>query len=168
MNPLGLSFRPIDQGDLPLLEHLYATTRAGEMRHSGWSAEQIAQFLSQQFAAQHQYYQAHYPDGEFLLIERQGQAIGRLYLFWGQTALNLIDIALLPACIGQGIGSAILANLLQRADEQGLACELSVEHYNPAQQLYARLGFVPIGESGVYRRLRREADTSVCLSTEAS
>ncbi|UVM53786.1 GNAT family N-acetyltransferase [Pseudomonas sp. B21-012] len=167
MNPLGLSFRPIGQGDLPFLEHLYATTRAGEMRHSGWSAEQIAQFLRQQFNAQHQYYQAHYPDGEFLLVERQGQAIGRLYLFWGQTALNLIDIALLPACIGHGTGSAILDDVLRRADQRGLACELCVEHYNPAQRLYARLGFIPVGESGVYRRLRREPVPG-CLMAQAS
>ncbi|PWB30533.1 GNAT family N-acetyltransferase [Pseudomonas sp. SDI] len=168
MNLSGLIFRPIAQGDLPFLQQLYASTRAEEMSHSGWSSEQIAAFLLQQFNAQHQYYQTHFPDGEFFVIERQGQAIGRLYLFWGQTTLNLIDIALLPACIGHGTGSAILAELLQRVDACGLACELSVEHYNPAQRLYARFGFEPVGESGVYRRLRRAAVASVDQVVEAS
>lgn len=168
MNLPGLSFRPIAQGDLPFLQHVYATSRASEMSHSGWPGEQVAQFLAQQFSAQHQYYQAHFPDGEFLLIERQGQAIGRLYLFWGTTTLRLIDIALLPAETGQGIGSAILDELLRRTEARGLACELFVENYNPAQRLYARLGFLPIGESGVYRRLRREAVTPALPAAEAS
>lgn len=168
MNLPGLSFRPIEQGDLPFLQHIYATTRAGEMSHSGWPAEQVAQFLAQQFNAQHQYYQAHFPDAEFYVIERQGQAIGRLYLFWGATTLRLIDIALLPVETGQGIGSAILDQLLRRADEHGLGCELFVEHNNPAQRLYARLGFLPIGESGVYSRLRREAVTPAFPAAEAS
>lgn len=168
MNLPGLSFRPIAQDDLPFLQQLYASTRADEMRPSGWPAEQIAAFLLMQFNAQHQYYQTHFPDGEFFVVERQGQAIGRLYLFWGPTTLNLIDIALVPACIGHGTGSAILAELLQRVDARGLACELSVEHYNPAQRLYARLGFEPIGESGVYRRLRRAAVAPAEPVAEAS
>ncbi|MDD0977132.1 GNAT family N-acetyltransferase [Pseudomonas fontis] len=163
----GLSFRPTSQGDMAFLQHLYATTRAAEMSHSGWPAAQIDEFLTQQFNAQHQYYQAHFPDGEFWLIEREGQAIGRLYLFWGKTALNLIDIALLPACCGQGLGSRIIQTLVQRAHACGLAIELSVEYYNPAQRLYARLGFLPIADSGVYRRLRREAATPELLAVEA-
>ncbi|MFJ4375473.1 GNAT family N-acetyltransferase [Pseudomonas japonica] len=157
MSKYAVTLRALHPDDMAFIERLYAGTRAEEMSHSGWPAEQIAAFLHQQFNAQHTYYQAHFADGEFFIIEHQGQAIGRLYLFWGQTTLNLIDIALRPEWQNQGIGSALLQPLIGRADEQGLAIELSVETYNPAQRLYARLGFQVIKESGVYLRMRREA-----------
>ncbi|MNG28214.1 hypothetical protein D3C84_1134470 [compost metagenome] len=51
----------------------------------------------------------------------------------------------------------MLTDLLQRADERGLAVELSVEPYNPALRLYARFGFEAINTSGVYLRMRRQA-----------
>lgn len=157
MPKYAVTLRALHSNDMAFIERLYAGTRAEEMSHSGWPCEQIEAFLHQQFNAQHAYYQTHFADGEFFIIEHQGQAIGRLYLFWGQTTLNLIDIALLPGWQNQGIGSALLQPLIRRADEQGLAIELSVETYNPAQRLYARLGFLVIKESGVYLRMRREA-----------
>lgn len=157
MPKYAVALRALHSEDMAFIERLYAGTRAEEMSHSGWPAEQIAAFLRQQFHAQHSYYQAHFADGEFSIIENAGQAIGRLYLFWGHTTLNLIDIALLPEWQNQGIGSELLTPLISRADEQGLAIELSVETYNPAQRLYARLGFQVINEAGVYLRMRREA-----------
>lgn len=157
MMKFAVSLRGMEAADLDFLRMLYASTRSEEMAPSGWSAEAIAVFLDQQFQAQHQYYQVHFHDAEFYLIEQDGQPIGRLYLFWGQTTLNLIDIALLPACRGQGLGTRLLTDLLQRADERGLAVELSVEPYNPALRLYARFGFEAINTSGVYLRMRRQA-----------
>lgn len=153
----AVTFRALQPGDLEFIEHLYATSRAEEMSYSGWPAEQIATFLSMQFKAQHTYYQEHYRGADFLIIELDGQRIGRIYLFWGQTTLNLIEIALLPEFQGRGIGSALIHQQLQRADELGLEVELSVETYNRAQRLYVRAGFHVINETGVYLRMRREA-----------
>ncbi|MGH8380058.1 GNAT family N-acetyltransferase [Pseudomonas sp.] len=167
MTVAGLSFRALEQADLPFLLHLYSSTRADEMSHSGWPADEIAAFLAMQFNAQHQYYQAHYADAEFWVIEKGGQPIGRLYLFWGPATLHIVDIALLPAFCGQGLGTALVEDLLRRADARGLACELSVESYNPAQRLYARLGFEHIGDSGVYLRLRRAAGAQSTPIAEA-
>ncbi len=153
----AVTLRALQTGDLEFIEHLYATSRAEEMSHSGWPAEQIATFLNMQFKAQHTYYQEHYRGADFLIIELDGQRIGRIYLFWGQTTLNLIEIALLPEFQGRGIGSALIHQQLQRADELGLEVELSVETYNRAQRLYVRAGFHVINETGVYLRMRREA-----------
>lgn len=155
----AVTLRALHSDDMAFIERLYAGSRADEMARSGWPAAQIAAFLSQQFHAQHTYYQTHYHDAQFLIIEQAGQAIGRIYMFWGPTTLNLIDITLLPAFQGQGIGSALIEAQLRRADEQGLCVELFVENYNPAQRLYNRLGFYVCGDSGVYLKLRRDACT---------
>lgn len=159
MTMFAVNLRALQTTDMAFIERLYAGSRAFEMSHSGWPAEQIAAFLSQQFHAQHSYYQAHYPDGEFFIVEHEGQAIGRLYLFWGQTSLNLIDITLLPEYQGQGIGTALIQAQLHKVDTQGLGVDLFVEPYNPAQRLYARLGFYANGDSGIYKRLRRDPRT---------
>lgn len=48
---------------------------------------------------------------------------------------------------GGGIGSALLAGIIARAEIADLAgISLSVEMGNPARRLYERFGFVPVGE----------------------
>ncbi|HDS1679054.1 TPA: GNAT family N-acetyltransferase [Pseudomonas putida] len=152
----AVTLRALQSDDMAFIERLYAETRAEEMSRSGWPAEQVATFLSQQFHTQHAYYQAHYSGAEFLVIAHEGKAIGRLYRFWGPAKVNLIDIALVAEYQKQGIGSALVDEMVRRADAEGLLVELFVETYNPAQRLYSRLGFAVINQSGVYLRMRRE------------
>lgn len=164
-----LNLRPIEEADMVFLKHLYATTRLDEMAYSGWDDAAIDTFLAHQFDTQHRYYQAHFPDAEFLLIERDGQSAGRLYLLWEASNLQIIDIALLPSLRGQGLGSALLHALIERADTAGLSIGLHVETYNPAQRLYQRLGFDVVDESGVYLRMRRQPHpTDISPSSQAN
>ena len=66
--------------DLPFVEALYASTRAAEMALTGWPPEQQRAFLAQQHRAQHHHYRAYHAGAEWLIIERDGAPIGRLYL----------------------------------------------------------------------------------------
>ncbi|PJI47496.1 MAG: GNAT family N-acetyltransferase [Pseudomonas sp.] len=150
-----LQLRPIVDADQTFLRTLYATTRNHEVAQLDWPPAAIDAFLSQQFDTQHRYYQAHFPDAEFCVIEADGQPIGRAYLCWSPEHLQIIDLALLPDCCGRGIGGGLLGELLARADAQGLSVGLHVEDYNPAQRLYQRHGFECVGENGIYRKLRR-------------
>jgi len=157
MSKYAVALRALETGDMEFIEHLYATSRADEMSHSGWPAEQIASFLKMQFHAQHTYYQQHFAGSEFHIVELDGERVGRIYIFFGNTCAVLIDIALLPEFQKRGIGTGLLEELLRRADERDLPIELSVEPYNPALQLYQRFGFEVINQTGVYLRMRREA-----------
>lgn len=159
MTTNAVALRALRSDDMDFIHRLYAGSRAQEKFRSGCSAEQIAVFLRQQCITQHTDYQTHYSDEELSIIELEGQAIGRLYMFRGPTTLDLIDITLLPGFQGLGIGSALIEAQLRRADEQGLQVELFVESDNPAQRRYGRLGFCVCGNSGVYLKLRRDART---------
>jgi ribosomal protein S18 acetylase RimI-like enzyme len=57
-----------------------------------------------------------------------------------------LAIAVLPECVGRGIGSALLAALIDavRADVPSIV--LTVREGNPARHLYERCGFVATGE----------------------
>src|SRR5947209_19951959 len=90
----GLAFRRIGDADLPFLSRLYASTRMEELAVTDWSDAQKAAFLQAQFDAQHAHYQKYYQGSDFLLIERAGEPIGRLYLARWASEHRIVDIAL--------------------------------------------------------------------------
>jgi GNAT superfamily N-acetyltransferase len=147
---LGISYRPIADGDLPFLARVYASTRLEEVAQTGWPVETQLGFLQQQFDAQHRHYMQHYPSAEWLVIERDGEPVGRLYLEQWPDQVRLIDISLLPAARGKGVGGAILAELIDEAAALGKPLTIHVEQNNPAMTLYRRLGFEKIDEHGIY------------------
>jgi GNAT superfamily N-acetyltransferase len=152
----GVSYRPFADDDLAFVSALYASTRREELAMTGWPAEAQEQFLAQQAAAQHSHYALHFSDAEWLIVEREGEAIGRLYLRDQSADLHIVDISLLPHSRGQGIGGAILADTLALARSQGKGVTIHVEINNPARTLYARLGFETVEEKGAYDLLRAQ------------
>lgn len=153
----GFSARAEDESDLAFLAALYASTRADEVAPLGWDAAQAATFLRQQYDAQRGHYRAHYPDAAFLVIERDGVPVGRLYLQRRGDTLRILDISLLPDLRGRGVGTALLDAVIAQADAAACHVDLFVERFNPALRLYRRLGFVAIGDTGVYLEMRRPA-----------
>lgn len=154
--PPAVTRRPITPADLPFLARLYASTREEELAVVPWSEAQKAAFLQSQFEAQHQHYATHYTDAVFEIIERAGEAVGRLYVARWPREIRIVDIALLPAHRGQGIGSALLRTLLTEGSERGLPVSIHVERFNPALRLYERLGFRLREDKGVYLLLAWE------------
>ncbi|WP_375565671.1 GNAT family N-acetyltransferase [Oceaniradius stylonematis] len=154
----GLAFRRIADADMGFLSALYAATRAEEVAPLPWSDAQKAAFLDQQFQAQHAHYMEHYPDADWLIAERGGAPAGRLYLERWPSEIRVIDIALMPDVRGQGLGRAMMEDVISLAGAGGLGVGIHVEKNNPAMRLYERLGFTPREDKGVYWLMRREAD----------
>ena len=139
----GLGLRPARAADLPWLRDLYASTRSAELAAVPWPEAAKRAFLDQQFALQHAHYLRHFADADFLIVETAQAPLGRLYLQRGAAQHVLVDISLLPAWRGQGVGTALIAQAQALAAAAGCALSLHVLHANPdAQRLYARLGFV--------------------------
>jgi ribosomal protein S18 acetylase RimI-like enzyme len=157
---LGVSYRPMTDDDLPFLAEVYASTRTEEVAAAGWPVEMQVQFLNHQFDAQHRHYQRHYPDAEWLVIERGGERIGRLYIEEWPSQFRLIDIALLPKGRGGGVGTAILTDIRDMAAAAGKALSIHVERNNPAMSLYHRLGFAKVDEHGVYDLMEWRPETA--------
>ncbi len=149
----SVTFRHISGEDIPVLKQIYASTRLDELAMTDWSDEQKQQFIDHQFNAQHQHYQIHYADAEFLLLIASNQVMGRLYLQHQDKQLCLIDITLLPAFQKQGIGQQILTWILNQAKDSKKLVTLHVESHNPAYQWYLKQGFKNIEDRGVYQYL---------------
>ena len=92
MRAAGYCLRAQREEDHPFLERLYISVR----------------FLADQFRLQTTHYRTHYYDAEFLIVERSGSPVGRLYVFRGPHDHRVIDISLLPETRNAGVGGALL------------------------------------------------------------
>lgn len=156
---LGLALRPESDADIPFLGTLYASTRMEELAATSWAEAQKAAFLDMQFQAQRAHYRRHYPEADWLVLERGGERIGRLYIERWPSQHRIIDIAFLPEHCGKGFGTALLDDLIDEASAVGKAVSIHVEKNNPARRLYLRLGFMVAEDKGVYDLMGRPPST---------
>lgn len=91
---------------------------------------------------------------EEVRIVLEGHApIGWLQVTEQPNALMLSQIHLVPAARCRGIGTALLRELLARADHEGRSVTLWVLKNNPARSLYERLGFRLVGAEAYKLRM---------------
>lgn len=167
--PEDVRLRPATDADKPFLQRVYAESRADEMAQlTHWSDAQKDDFLRFQFDAQHTHYTSHYPDARYQVIVRGGEDVGRLYVARLAGEIRLMDIALLAVHRGQGIGGALMGELLETARREGCFVSLHVEDHNPARRLYERLGFVKADEVGIYALMHWRPAEDSAAPTDAA
>jgi len=145
-----IRLRPAGDSDLEFLYRVYAGTREEELALLPWTGGQREDFLRVQFRAQHDHYHQYYPGTSFDVIERDGTAIGRLYVDRREKEICVVDIALLPEARGAGIGGALMQTILDEARAAGKPVRIHVECNNPAMRLYDRLGFRKVEDRGLF------------------
>ncbi|MCE7065178.1 GNAT family N-acetyltransferase [Dyadobacter sp. CY326] len=150
----SIHLRRIAQRDMPSLLAIYASTRQAELEKvPQWSETMKTEFIKSQFEAQHNHYQRNYSGADFWVICKNKSNAGRLYFhenFQGR-GMRIIDITLLPSYQNCGIGTSILQDLMQLSAQLERPLSIHVESFNPAKNLYNRLGFKKISETnGVY------------------
>jgi GNAT superfamily N-acetyltransferase len=153
----NLGLRQAGPDDERFLFTLYVSTRALEVARLPWSDAEKEAFLRMQFDAQRRHYAAQFPAAAHDLILVDGEPAGRLYVDRDESAILVVDIALLPEHRGRGIGTALLTGLLAEADAAGQTVSVHVERGNPARRLYERLGFVAVTDLGMYVQLERRS-----------
>lgn len=155
----GVSLRAESVADLPFSAALFASTREAELAQVAWPDAAKQAFCQQQFEAQHAHYAAHFPDALFAIIERDGVAVGRVYMDETPPEATLLEITIVAGERNAGIGGALLRILMQRADERAMPVGLHVEPFNPARRLYERYGFALVEAGQIYLYLRRAVPT---------
>jgi ribosomal protein S18 acetylase RimI-like enzyme len=147
-----LVLRPVLGRDRPFLLSLYASTRAEELKATGWPEGRCRAFLASQFHAQQRHY-AQAPRSQHRIVERHGEPVGQLRWQWMRDELRVVDIALVPQWRGRGLGTRLMLALKEAALRRELPVTLHVDVGNPAQALYRRLGFEVTGSAGIYLRM---------------
>lgn len=163
--------QPATPDDRDVLLAVYASTRADELALTDWPAAQRLAFVEMQFDAQSRHYAQQHPQAlcQLILLDdgpmnapldismggsTGGRVVGRLWVDREVANLHVLDITLLPQARGQGLGTALLRELMTEAEQRGTPLTVSVELHNPARRLYERLGFVAEGGlQGIYQRM---------------
>jgi ribosomal protein S18 acetylase RimI-like enzyme len=149
----GLALRPVASADRTHLLAVYAASRAEELDQVVWPDGAREAFVESQFDLQDAEYRRANPEGSFDVVEVDGHPAGRLYVDRRPGDLRVVDLALLPAYRGRGVGTALLRDLQRQAEAEGRIVSIHVERTNRAADLYARLGFEVAEDLGVYRRM---------------
>ncbi len=153
---IPIALRRVVPEDEAFLEAVYASTRAEEMAIVPWTAEQKLAFVQMQYRAQRESYRNEYPEAQTYVIEQGGEPIGRMIIDRSTDVILLMDITLLPEHRNRGIGTMLMRELMDEADREHRPVQLHVEDFNPARNLYLRLGFVKTGEAGIYSEMIRQ------------
>jgi ribosomal protein S18 acetylase RimI-like enzyme len=155
----GITFQPVADEDEEFLFRLYSTIRAEEVQAWGWPEAEAQLFLKMQFTARQRSYQATYPNATYTLVLKTGEPIGQEVVERGAKTIRLIDIALVPAYRGTGIGTLLLNDLIEESRSSGATVELKVLRNNVAAiRLYERMGFVTTQEDAIYKEMIRNPE----------
>lgn len=141
--------------DSAFIAAVYASTRIEELRQVDWTPGQREAFTTWQSGQQEEHYRLHYPSAERLVIEHANEGIGRIYVDTTGAEVRLMEVTLLPAWRGRGVGTRLLDGLLAYADGLGLPASLHVEPFNPAKRMYERAGFAVEEVRGLYEFMVR-------------
>ena len=155
----NITTRPETPRDEPFLFELYASTREEELNAWGWPPEIRQPFLQIQFKASQARHLA-FPAAAFQMVLLDGAEAGRLILQDTQDCLYLVDIALLPRYRNAGVGTALLQQILATATTARKPVRLQVLQGNRAEQLYRRLGFLPIGHTETHLEMEWRVPTA--------
>ena len=150
MGALKVALRSRKEADEAVLFEVYTRTRTEELALVPWTQDQKAAFLRQQFQAQDHAYKTGYSNADFMVVTVDGVSAGRLYLHRRAQEIRVMDIALLPRFRNQGIGSAVLREVMREGAQTERIVTIHVELFNPALRLYERLGFQRVASGPVY------------------
>jgi ribosomal protein S18 acetylase RimI-like enzyme len=156
----SLALRPAVEGDGGFLREVYADSRREELEQAPWTEDQRSAFIDSQHAAQGAHYRATYPDAALHVVLADGRPAGRLWVHRVPSEIRILDLTLLRAYRGLGLGTRILEELLAEADARGQKLSIHVESWNRSRRLFERLGFRPVAEVGPYLLYERAPERS--------
>lgn len=156
-NPESISLRPLAPEDEAFLFDLFSSDRGDDLAKLDWAPDRVADFLSQQYAAQQRFFRADYPHANQLIILQAAERIGTIVVARDEREIRIVDIALLPPYRNAGMGTYLIRELRGEAEQLGRVFRVLVMRSNPAVALFERLGLVKTGETGSHYQMEWRA-----------
>jgi GNAT superfamily N-acetyltransferase len=148
--PRGISLRLARRSDSEFLARLHHSRRHDLQQIDG-DREFVELLIKDQQRYQIAGYGAAFPNAMEFIVEKLGDPIGRVMVDFGANEVRVLDIGLIRAALGRGLGSGVLRAL--QAAAAGVPAPLALCVFSlhvQAKQLYLSLGFaVEQSRSGV-------------------
>ncbi|GJE04418.1 GNAT family N-acetyltransferase [Methylobacterium isbiliense] len=137
----GLGLRLAAPADEPFLLQLFRESRPWLAWAEG-GRDFVHALYEQQYRTLRAGLEAHYPEHLDFVIERTGQAAGRLIVDLGYADWRLSELQVLAAARGRGIGSDVVRSLQAAAGSRRLPITLATPMLGATGKgVYERLGF---------------------------
>jgi len=147
---LRASLRAAMPGDERFFRELYRETRKAEFAGLAWGTGEVQALCDAQFDMHARAHRSAFPEAEHFVVELDGAAAGRMIVGRAAEGLWLLELALMPAIRGQGVGSRLLRGLQERARAASVPLHVHVEASSRALGWYRRLGFTDLGQEGLH------------------
>jgi RimJ/RimL family protein N-acetyltransferase len=160
-NPLVLGLgdppivlRPEREQDTAFLANLFRDTAGRDISLMAIDEAMKDALIRMQFTSQAATYRAQFPSARFDIIEQGGAPIGRIVIDPGTEAGRIVDIALMPQRRARGLGTAILAAVLDRfaGRRQRVLCQVLANN-EPSLRMCHRVGFRQVSEAPPFLHL---------------
>lgn len=153
--------RPATPADEPFLAALVTADQRRALASTGLPDEQVDLLAALQWRARRDGHATAWPAAHDVVVVQDGRPVGRLLVDDSGDSIHLVDVVVAVGERGRGVGTALLAGLVARADAEGRAVTLSVARDDPAVVgLYRRTGFAVVGETAVHLAMRRDPATA--------
>jgi ribosomal protein S18 acetylase RimI-like enzyme len=150
----SMELRPVVEQDDDFLYNLYKLSRVDEFSVVPLTEEQFDTIMKMQYFARKGSYKAQFPNSQHSIVTVGGVDAGQIWVDRGQDEHRLIDISLSGPFQNQGIGTALLQNLIATAQQAGVALRCAVATNNPASlRFHQRLGFAITSQDDMYYQL---------------
>lgn len=149
----NLGIRVAEDHDRGPIAEFYRQVRAPEFSALPWPPEHLHTLLDQQQALQRRHYVSAYAQQVELLVTSDQAVQGRIWLAHLPGLVRIVEIVIVPALRGQGLGTDTLRAIQLTAASDCLDVDLHVKGDSPAVALYTRLGFLvtATGDDGTHR-----------------
>lgn len=154
----AIVLRPEREQDTAFLGGLFRTTAGRDLALMPIDEVMKESLLRMQFASQTATYRARFPAARFDIIEQGAVPIGRIVIDAGTTAGSIVDFALVPERRARGLGTAILAAVLERfaRRQQPVTCQVLAGN-EPSLRMCRRVGFRQTGDVAPFLQLEWRA-----------
>lgn len=140
--PNGVRLRMTQPNDSRLERAIHDANRDDLLLIDG-EEDFVQSIFDLQYRARDQGYGQQYPNASYFMIEKTGATVGRLVVDFGHNEVRIVDIALIPAMHGMGVGTTVVQAIMTVAAKMPNEVSLSVRNDNKgAAALYRKLGFV--------------------------
>jgi GNAT superfamily N-acetyltransferase len=142
----NVTLRPERSEDDGFLFRLFMLNNIGILHQAGLPQEMIDRLIVMQHHSQTATYRGMFPDARFWIVERDAKPIGRYIEYDEESAVYIVDVALLPDHQAKGIGPALVRSTQKACKSRGCGARAKVMVNNePSLKMLHRLGFIDIG-----------------------
>jgi GNAT superfamily N-acetyltransferase len=146
----SISLRPVTADDQELLLEIYKSSRGDDLRGLEWAEDRISEFLGMQYEAQRRFFESEYMGAADEIVLLEDKPAGRLVVDRREHEIRCVDLTLLREHRNVGIGSFLIRKLQDEARREKKPLRLQVIRFNRAVNLFERLDFVRISETGTH------------------